>query len=327
MKTFAAALFAASASAELMTSVDYAFMSFVSSFNKMYATAEEFAVRKEHYAAISEAIDAINSNPASTHVAGHNEFSDWTPLEKEQLLGHIPMPAIDKAVVVQDVEFNGANDIDWRSLGMIGAIKNQGKCGSCWAFSAIGAIEAAWSIKNGLLSQPMSEQELVDCSSSAGNFGCSGGAAPWAYDWLAKKATMKEKNYPYTAKKGTCNYNKKKKVANVESYVWPQGTPAILNQINVAPVSTVFSAGNDVMSTYKSGIITETSGCGVLQDHGGVLVGYGSENGVQYYIVRNSWGTNWGEEGYVRIATNGGGSTGVCGINDYNLGPVVVSAK
>jgi cathepsin L len=188
----------------------------------MYGTVEEFAVRKELYAALSEEIDAINSNPASTHVAGHNKFSDWTPLEKEHLLGlkNMPMPAFDEAEVVEDVEFNVANDIDWRSQGKVGPVRDQGQCGSCWAFAAIGTIEPSWAIKTGNLID-MSEQELVDCSSSAGNMGCNGGNAAWAYDWLKTKKTMTESDYPYVARKGTCRYNSTKGINNVSGWTWP----------------------------------------------------------------------------------------------------------
>lgn len=167
----------------------------------------------------------------------------------------------------------------------------------------------------------MSEQELVDCSSSTGNQGCSGGWYFWSYDWLRTHYTMKESDYKYTARDGSCKYDATKGVTKVSSYGQSKGTNAILNQLNKQPVNVAVAAGNSVFGTYRSGIVTASSGCPTNIDHAILAVGYGSENGVQYYIVRNSWGSGWGESGYIRIAT--GGTAGVCGINQYVFYPTL----
>ena len=164
MKTFAAALFAAVASAELMTETDYKFMSFISKWGKMYATVEEFMARKEIFSNMDKHIEIVNSNPLSTYKAGHNKFSDWTSEEFSNILGI--KDAEEVTVVAETVEdANLPDSWDWRAQGMVTPVKDQGSCGSCWAFSSIEAIESAWMIA-GNSEVIMSPQELVDCTLS-----------------------------------------------------------------------------------------------------------------------------------------------------------------
>lgn len=323
MKTFAASLFAAVTSAELMTSMDYAFMRYVSSHSKMYQTVEEFNLRKAAYALVDEHVQRVNSDPTSTYKAGHNRFSDWTPSEWDAILGLKDMPKPDFEPVVEEdeeVALNLPTAWDWRSKGMVTPVKDQGSCGSCWAFSSIEAIESAWLIA-GNEQIIMSEQELVDCSSETGNEGCNGGWYFWSYDWLKTNFTMKESDYPYTAVDGNCNYDASKGVTEVSSYGRTIGTNKNLAQLYQQPVNVAVAAGNAVFGSYQSGIVTADAGCPTQIDHAIVAVGWGEENGVQYYIVRNSWGEGWGEDGYIRIATSGG--LGVCGINQYVYYPTL----
>lgn len=171
----------------------------------------------------------------------------------------------------------------------------------------------------------MSEQELVDCSSSTGNQGCNGGWYFWSYEWLADNFTMLESDYPYTSgttgKETKCAYDAAKGVTKVADYGKTYGTAKNLARLQQQPVNVAVAAGNNVFMNYKSGIISTTSGCPTQIDHAIVAVGWGEENGTQYYIVRNSWGTGWGEDGYVRIQTSGG--LGVCGINQYVYYPTL----
>ena len=318
MKTFAASLFAAVASAEMMTTIDYKFMSYISQQGKMYATVEEFLARKDIFAAFDEHVESVNNNPNSTYTAAHNQFSDMTEAEFSRVLGL--KGAVERDVVEDVVEANYPSTWDWRDQGKVTAVKDQGSCGSCWAFSSIEAIESAWMIA-GNDEVIMSEQELVDCSSSTGNAGCNGGWYFWSYDWLKNNYTMKESDYRYTARDGTCQYDASKGVTKVSSYGQTQGTSSNLAQLAKQPVNVAVAAGNNTFMGYSSGIITTSSGCPTNIDHAILAVGYGEENGVQYYIVRNSWGTGWGESGYVRIQTSSG--RGVCGINQYVFYPTL----
>ena len=214
MKTFAASLFAAVASAEMMTETDYKFMSYISQQGKMYATVEEFLARKDIFKATDAHIESVNSNPNSTYTAGHNQFSDMTEAEFSRTLGL--RGAEEREVVADVVDANYPSSWDWRAQGKVTAVKDQGQCGSCWAFSTIEAVESAWMIA-GNDEVIMSEQELVDCSTDL-NQGCSGGWYFWSYDWLKTNYTMKESDYKYTARDGTCQYNASKGVTMVSSY-------------------------------------------------------------------------------------------------------------
>ena len=316
MKTFAASLFAAVASAELMTESDYKFMSFISKWGKMYATVEEFMVRKEIFKNVDLHVETHNANPNATHVAGHNKFSDWTEAEYASILGLKGFE--EREVVADEVVANYPSTFDWRDQGKVTAVKDQGQCGSCWAFSTIEAVESAWMIA-GNSEVIMSEQELVDCDPQSS--GCGGGWYFWAYDWLKDHKTMSEADYAYTARDGSCAYDESKGITNVSDYKQTQGTDANLNALSsVGPVNVAVSAGNYTFQTYHSGVIT--TGCPTNIDHAILAVGYGQmDDGTTYYIVRNSWGSSWGENGYVNIAASGG--QGVCGINEYVFYPIL----
>lgn len=321
MKTFAAvATLGAVASATLMQKLDYDFMRFVSAHNKMYGTVEEFDLRKSLYAEVDAFVQEANSKDSS-YRAAHNKFSDWTQQEKDNLLGlkNMPVTLMDDEVVEAEAPINTTTK-NWCDEGACTPVKDQGSCGSCWAFSSIEAIESAWKIAGNDL-VVMSEQELVDCSSSTGNEGCNGGWYFWSYDWLKTNKTMKEADYPYTARDGSCQYNADKGITNVPSYGQTKNTGDNLARLAQQPVNVAVAAGNNVFMNYSSGIITVDDGCPTSIDHAIVAVGWGSENGVQYYIVRNSWGTGWGEGGFVRIQTSTG--RGVCGINQYVFYPNV----
>eukprot|EP00913_Durusdinium_trenchii_P012028 g11300.t1 len=156
--------------------------------------------------------------------------------------------------------------------------KNQGSCGSCWSFSTTGALEGAWQIATGTLTS-LSEQQLVDCADN-GNKGCQGGSMDLAFSYLEKKNVCTEDSYPYQAAQGTCQESSCKAVAQ-------------------QPVSVAIEADQEAFQLYKGGILGQE--CGTKLDHGVLLVGYGTDNGVDYWKVKNSWGANWGEEGYIRL--------------------------
>ena len=219
-----------------------------------------------------------------------------------------------------------ANEINWVTAGKVNPIKDQGQCGSCWAFSTAAADESAWAIKTGTLLS-FSEQQLVDCAWDQGNLGCSGGWYYWAWDYLTNSGQMLESDYPYTSTygvTGACQYNSAKAYGNTASptdYVEVGATTAdIKSALNVGPLSVAIEADTYYYQSYSSGVLTGAA-CGTYIDHAVVAVGYGTDAIYgEYYLVRNSWGTGWGMSGYVKIGMADG--VGICGINQYLAYPL-----
>jgi len=203
-----------------------------------------------------------------------------------------------------------ANDVNWVTAGAVTPVKNQGQCGSCWAFSATGAIEGAEFVATKKLDS-YSEQQLVDCSKAQGNMGCNGGLMDYAFTYVQGKGIESEASYPYTARDGTCKYDATKVIGHVKGFVdVPQNSVDQLKAaINKQPVAVAIEADQIAFQSYTSGVITK--GCGQNLDHGVLAVGYGTLNGVDFFLVKNSWGASWGDKGYVRIAAS---SANVCGI-------------
>jgi len=199
--------------------------------------------------------------------------------------------------------------VDWRTQNVLVGIKDQGQCGSCWAFSATGAVEAAHAIENSAAPISLSEQQLVDCSTSFGNQGCNGGLMDQAFEYIEQTAQCYEADYPYTATDGTCQTTCTRQV-KITGFT--DVTPNDENQLAAAvaqqPVSVAVEADGADWQFYSGGIISDA--CGTNLDHGVIAVGYGTDGSTPYWIVRNSWGASWGEAGYVRLQRG----TNECGI-------------
>ncbi|KAK9053931.1 hypothetical protein SSX86_025006 [Deinandra increscens subsp. villosa] len=204
--------------------------------------------------------------------------------------------------------------VDWRTKGAVAAVKDQGSCGSCWAFSTIGSVEAVNQIVTGDLIT-LSEQELVDCDTSY-NEGCNGGDMDYAFDFIVKNGGIDtDKDYPYTGKDGRCDSTRKNaKVVSIDGYEdVPVNDEAALKKAAAnQPITVAIEASSRDFQFYTSGIFSGS--CGTNLDHGVVVVGYGTEDGKDYWIVRNSWGAEWGEQGYLRMERNIKSKSGKCGI-------------
>lgn len=191
-------------------------------------------------------------------------------------------------------------------MGAVTPIKNQGNCGACWAFSATGALEGLSKIAYNNL-QSFSEQQLIDCSSSYGNNGCFGGYMESAFKYVKSNGITTETLYPYKGAKGTCVYNQGS--FKISSYVPLLGCAALTNALTHGPVSVAVDANN--WSSYRSGVF---SNCGCLTlNHGVLLTGISTD----YWRVKNSWGTSWGENGYIRLAR--GNTCGICTQPSYPI--------
>ena len=249
---------------------------------------------------------------------GHNMFSDWSEDEFQATLGFLALEPL-KGGEYGTFTPTDEDTVDWVAKGAVTAVKNQGSCGSCWSFSTTGSMEGAHFIKTGELLS-LSEQQLVDCSHN-GNLGCMGGMMDRAFTWTESHPLETESDYPYqgwTIFHGCREDASKGKVA-AQSFVdvTPQDSDALKAAIAQGPVSVAIQANQKVFQRYSGGIIT--ADCGTKLDHGVLAVGYGTDNGTPYYKVKNSWGADWGEDGYVRIAITDG--AGMCGIQSQPSQP------
>ncbi|KAK1439012.1 hypothetical protein QVD17_04827 [Tagetes erecta] len=272
-------------------------------------------------------IDDHNFSDNQTYKLGLNQFADLTNDEyRSMYLGAKPDPYrriaklqrgdVSQRYAVQSNEMF-PEKVDWRERGAVAPIKNQGGCGSCWAFSTVAAVEGVNKIVTGEMIS-LSEQELVDCD-NVNNFGCNGGTMDLAFEFIVSNGGINsESDYPYKGVGDVCDpVRNKAKVVSIDGYedVPPMNEKALMKAVAHQPVSVGIEASGREFQLYSSGVYSAS--CGTELDHGVVVVGYGSENGKDYWIVRNSWGSNWGEDGYIRMERNMVGrhaSSGKCGI-------------
>jgi cathepsin L len=215
--------------------------------------------------------------------------------------------------------------IDWTTKGAVTGIKDQGQCGSCWAFSATGSIEGAYQIAKGQLIS-LSEQELVDCAGSYGNAGCNGGLMDYAFEYVIDHGLCTETAYPYKGVDGTCKSSSCTPAVYISSYkdVTVNSEPALLTAVALTPVSVAIEADQAGFQFYSSGVFS--GACGTNLDHGVLAVGYGldSASGKNFWKVKNSWGTSWGMSGYIlMVRGTAAGKPGQCGIAMAASYPIV----
>lgn len=217
--------------------------------------------------------------------------------------------------------------VDWTTKGAVTPVKDQQQCGSCWAFSTTGALEGAWFVKKKALVN-LSEQQLVDCSTAEGNQGCNGGLMDYGFQYVIdNKGLTTEKAYPYTATgPNTCVAKGLPVAATASGFkdVPTNSQVALMTAVVQQPISVAIEADQDSFQLYSSGVLTKA--CGTNLDHGVLLVGYGTDaKGLDYYKVKNSWGTGWGMNGYVLLGRGAqyNGASGQCGIQMDPSYPVV----
>lgn len=287
------------------TSEVYSFEQYKRDFSKRYTKEGEEQYRRNIFLRNLIAIQEHNANPKNTYTMGVNQFTDLTQAEFEAIYLTLQLPKRSYKTIEEPNAPNGGS-IDWQADKKVTPIKNQGQCGSCWAFSATAAHESALLISTEE-TVSLSEQQLVDCSRPYGNQGCNGGWMDSAFEFTIDNGLTTTAAYPYVARDQACSI--KGGNYKLSSYVDVTGCDNLFNALNARPVSVAVDAS--VWSPYRSGIL---SNCGLNVNHGVLLIGATDD----YWKIKNSWGTAWGEQGLIRIAR---GNT--CAICQYPSYPVL----
>jgi len=291
-------------------------------FGKKYSSQEEHNRRQVAYQANLEKIKAHNSQGLSYRL-GVNQFADLTIEE----FASIYLTKFNRTAPLRTKWLNTQplDSVDWRQQNAVTPVKNQGSCGSCWAFSTTGSVEGRNAIKNGQLIS-LSEQQLVDCSKAEHNNGCGGGLMDYGFQYIEDNAGIDtEDDYPYHAKDQICDSSKAAHhVVTISGFHdVPANNPSQLEQaVSQGPVSIAIEADKSVFQLYRDGVF-DNPACGTNLDHGVLVVGYGTDEteGKDYWIVKNSWGATWGDQGYIRMFKETSGA-GMCGMYKQPSYPV-----
>lgn len=294
------------------------FTKWMNAHSKSYTSENLF----KRYNIFRDNLDLINEHNAGNHTytLGTNEFSDLTTQEwTKRMFGSSPSAEFEPSVPI--VEDNGdgnvtapLSSIDWSKKGAVTGVKNQSPCGSCWAFSTTGGMEGQLSIHKGSLVS-LSEQQLINCIS--GMTCHSGGEIYHGLDYIKKNGICSESSYSYTGKDTSCRASKCRSVTKVSSYTHMTTEDGLFSHIGKGPISISLGT-NTEFHHYKSGVFNHASGC-ATHGHDVLIVGYGVDNGTNYWKIKNSWGKSWGESGYIRMKRG----VKLCGIGHKGYLPIL----
>lgn len=314
---------------EPMTPFEEIWAAFKQEHGRSYEMAEEVE-RKQTFAENLKKIEIHNylhSKGLKSYTLGVNQFADMTTSEFVGLMNGYRKRT--NASVHQGATYLSPNvhvelpdSVDWRDKGYVTPVKDQGHCGSCWSFSSTGALEGQHFRKTGKLVS-LSEQNLVDCSSSYGNHGCEGGLMDNAFTYIKSNGGIDtEVSYPYEAKDDKCRYSPSSTGATDTGFVdVDSGDESKLKEAiaTVGPVSVAIDASHNSFQLYKSGVYDEPECSSENLDHGVLAVGYGTQDGQDFWLVKNSWATRWGEQGYIKMSRNKNNQCGIATAASYPL--------
>lgn len=305
------------------------FMHFQSRFNKRYISLRDLENRFNIFKVNAISILKHNLDVTQNFTMAVNQFSDLTADEFKQYTSGLKRNVASYGCKsFSSSAYETPASVDWRTKGAVTSVKDQGQCGSCWSFSATGAVEGAWAIANNPLID-LSEQELVDCANGVtyGSHGCNGGQMDGAFKFIIENGQCSLSAYPYTSgvtmKGGACLSCDPAIHIRSCADVNPNDELSLKAAVAQQPVAVAIEADTRYFQSYSSGVLT-SSDCGTTLDHGVLIVGYGTEDNIDYWLVKNSWGTTWGDDGYVKIGRSSStNDPGICGIAMEPSFPVV----
>jgi len=302
-------------------------------YQKTYTSAAEDAGRFAIFKENMNKVNKLNKENPRTKFA-LNKFADLSTEEFKKFYLNSKAPSADPSWPVapkyseSEVKAN-PDSWDWRDHGAVTEVKDQGMCGSCWAFSTTGNLEGQWFLAGNTLTE-LSEQNLVDCDHECMQYqgenvcdqGCDGGLMPNAFTYIEKNGIESESDYPYTGADGTCQFNKKKSVAKVSNWTMLSSdeTQMATWLVKNGPIAVAVDATE--WQFYWEGVLYIP--CGTELDHGFLIVGYGTETDIffeqmPFWTIKNSWGAGWGEDGYIRIERG----VGQCGVTLFPCSSIV----
>jgi len=277
---------------------------------------DEFFYRYEIFKNNVDFVNSHNAQSGKTYQVALNKFADLSAQEFAAMYNglRVPQGYVHKATFEVDNTIAVPDTFDWRTQGAVTPIKNQGQCGSCWSFSTTGSVEGCHFLGTQKLVS-LSEQNIMDCSWNNGNEGCNGGLMTQAMDYIiANKGVDTEASYPYTAQSSsTCQYSTSNIGSTETAYtnVASGDEGALQQSVYKGPTSVAIDASHSSFQFYSSGVYNEQACSSSQLDHGVLAIGWGTDSGSAYWLVKNSWGTDWGMSGYIEMSRN---SNNQCGI-------------